>query len=267
MKFFQLQKIVINILLLLLLFCAELHSEQLSSRAIFLEFGKKLRHTNYHLYFKKCGPTKKLNSNLFLLTFGAYSFLGSDELIYVWEYNPTTKDFIIEPGNIKKALCSVSNKYKLFIWTTSPPNKEIEDKILKTEYRISSHKIIGNREKFISSFEMERLRLATSSGQFLEKDVNLCLCTYFDSDGYAYIQYPLENETCCIGPTLDKPEITSKITPKKEFISIENWEQSIQSDNYLQNINSENSKPSNVDFSNHLKSKSVKVRVSPQKMR
>ena len=227
MNFFRLQKIVFSIFLLSLLFCAELYSEQLKEKPIFLEFGKKLGQTNYNLYFKKCGATKKFNSNLFLLTFGAHSFSQTESIIYIWEYNPKTKDFTNTPNSFRKDPCSVRNQYKLFIWTTNPPNKEIEDKILKTNYRISSHKHIGNRHQFISSLEMERLRLATSAGLFLEKDEKLCTCTYFDSEGYAYIQYPLENETCCEGTPPDKPEITYRTAPKKEFVSIENWEQSI----------------------------------------
>ena len=211
----------LEILILLLLFSNYLYSEQLKDMPVFLEPGKKLNQQDINFYFEHCGSSK-INDNVFLLKYGVYSIRSG--MKFYWEYDLKEKDFKVKTHSQVTKPCSVRNKYHVYIWTTKPPPKEIEYEILNTKYRLSSYKHISANNQFISLTELYSLRLATYNGSLLDRFQKTCFCTYFDSNGYAYIQYRLNHEKCCKkGHPPEKPDITSRGNSRIKFVSARDW--------------------------------------------
>ena len=213
--------IALELFILSLLAFNDLHSEKLKYSPVFLESGRNLIQKADNFYFKYCGSSK-INDKVCLLEYGIYTQYGHTKLC--WEYDLKEKDFKIKTPREATDPCSVRNKYNVYVWATKSIPKEIENEILQTQYNLSSYKHISANDQYISTPEISRLRLAIYNGSFLEKYKKTCICTYFDSTGYAYIQYRLNNEKCCKkGHAPEKPDIKSRDDSRIKFVSAKDW--------------------------------------------
>jgi len=201
----------LSILFLLIIFQAiPSYSEKLESDPIFDKLGKNFFQCSKKIFFVQCNK-ELINDKVFLVEFGIYTN-EEQEKQECYRYNISIHDFQLqELKESGKLCCELNSKYKLYIWSERPFLKDEIDEISKTEYTILSDKDIKKNHNYITAAQLSKMRLFDTKGVSLTytKVNEVCSLVFFDSDGYAFMQYcPRKGDCCKVNP--DKPDIKEK---------------------------------------------------------
>jgi len=185
--------------------------------------------TSPKIYFEQCG-IEELDKAI-LIKFFVYTYNYISQKNY-WKYHPRSKEFKSICRKEPPKLCK--DIYKLYIWSDTSIKEVEKNELLDQKYTILSKDRIKknncNEEtcNYIEPSKLNWMRLAKKSVSEVFIEINeLCEYVYFDSDGYAYVQY-CPDKRCCNGIP-NKPDISpiqrkqGNQEPEKPTINLPNY--------------------------------------------
>jgi len=161
---------------------------------------------NEKIFFEQCA-IEELDKAI-LIKFFVYTYDDNSQKKF-WKYHPDKKEFTSLFHEKPTEKCA-EGIYKFYIWSNTSIKNVEKRELLDQKYSVLSEESIKDGHNYIEPSRLNNMRLAKESvgSVFIEINV-LDRYVYFDSEGYAYVQYCPKKKPCVTGIP-DKPEIQRK---------------------------------------------------------